>query len=95
MLWPAEWRPGRLCRMPRYHFNATGRFDFTDEEGVELVNPERARQEAMRFAAQLFLDDAEKLASPAEWTVSVTDGADELFRVRMAVDPVRPLTALR
>lgn len=77
--------------MPRYHFNATGRFIFSDEEGVELADPKRARQEAMRFAAQLFLDDADELPSPASWTVAVTEGSTELFRVRMSVEELAPL----
>ena len=81
--------------MPRYHFNVKDGSNYPDIEGKELPDLSRARQEAVRLAGRLLLDEPSTFLNGSDWRVDVADaGGLALFRlVFTAVDAPVPAAA--
>lgn len=62
--------------MPRFFFHVDDGEPFVDRQGTELPDMAAAREEAVRFAAALLRDQAERFWDMTEWRVRVTDDAD-------------------
>lgn len=62
--------------MPRFFFHVEDGEVFTDLQGTELRDLNAAREEAVRFAAALLRDQADKFWDTSEWRIRVTNEAD-------------------
>jgi hypothetical protein len=62
--------------MPRFFFHVEDGESYTDLQGTELPDIEAARHEAVRFAAALLHDQAERFWDSTEWRVRVTNDVD-------------------
>ena len=58
--------------MPRY-FSQTSDREFPQDEGVDLKDPEHARNEAIRAAGEILHDLDGALWRAGEWRMQVTD----------------------
>ena len=57
------------------HFHVHDAKDLLDETGIDLPDVPAARDEALRLAGAMLLDDASMIHSKAEWHLSVTDAS--------------------
>lgn len=57
--------------MPRYFFHVHDGDRFTDLQGTVLDGVAAAKQEASRFAADLFKDRSERFWDESEWVMQV------------------------
>ena len=69
--------------MPRYFFHISGALEFQDDQGTEFGDVERARIEAVRFAGELLFSEPKHLLSRSHWVVTMTDGKDALFEIKV------------
>jgi hypothetical protein len=74
--------------MPRYHFNTEdGRF-VADRDGVDLVDLEAARIEAVRLLGRVLCDNPDIYWEHEHFAIIVTDDAREpLFAINLGPDP--------
>ena len=59
--------------MPRYFFNIHDGHSSPDTEGLELLNWQVARRQAVRFAGEILKEEAERLPSGEEWKIEVAN----------------------
>ncbi|MGH1591351.1 DUF6894 family protein [Methylobacterium phyllosphaerae] len=75
------------CRpMPRYFFHIDRKQRHVDTDGVELVDLEAARKEALRIIGELMVGNAMgDIWSGGEWAMTVADETGrELFSIRLS-----------
>ena len=65
--------------MPRFVFHTQTDSRMSDDEGTECIDPEEARQEAIRTCGQMMQDGAEGFWGSRPWSVTVTDAAGLIF----------------
>jgi hypothetical protein len=59
--------------MARYFFHVTDGRDYPDLQGTELPDLGAAKREAVRFAATLLAEHADKFWDTGEWHLRVAD----------------------
>ena len=59
--------------MPRFHFNVHDGFVRPDRKGKDLPDLKAARGEAIRLAANLLEEDADRVSLGEVWYMEVTD----------------------
>lgn len=79
--------------MPHYFYNLEGVVDFVDNDGIDLVDTEAAKTEAIRFLAETLDACAETFNGGAELRLTVCDEHLEsvlAFTFSMNEAPVSP-----
>ena len=59
--------------MPVYHFNVQDGSNIPDPDGTELPDLDTARNEAVKLAGRLLMDQPKTFWEGSEWHVEVTD----------------------
>lgn len=59
--------------MPRYFFDIKDGHDFPDLQGSEWKDLAEARNEAVRYAAEVLKEMPERFWNAEQWTMSVSD----------------------
>jgi hypothetical protein len=79
--------------VPIFHFNVRDGSEIPDPEGTELPDIRSARNEAVKLAGRLLLDEPDKFWEGSEWHVEVTDDAGLiLFRLDFTATEAPVLT---
>jgi hypothetical protein len=68
--------------MARYHFNVKDGSNYPDIDGTELPDLSTAREEAVKLAGRLLLDEPRTFLNGSDWHVEVADTAGRvMFRL--------------
>lgn len=73
--------------MPVYHFNVWNGHPSIDDRGVELANLKEARALAIRYLAEVLLEQTNQDDDHSLWRMEVTDGKGErLVALKVSVE---------
>ncbi len=79
--------------MPNYYFDIIDGENFFDENGLELPDLAAARNEAVRYSAEVLREMPERFWNCETWVMTVSDSdRNPLFTLKFLAEQVAPAT---